>query len=142
MRKSAWGVAVVLLVAGCGDPAAAGFPANGKFKMQPIAEDRWYYYDDHHWYIKAPDKWQHLMGSYASTKVLQVALEDDLSAAAAVLIGGVLKEVDDAMREGWSVRDLMMDLLGVSAAVLDTPGVRFLGAYDHDRFLFTLNIRL
>ena len=59
-----------------------------------------------------------------------------------MLIGGVLKEVDDAMREGWSVRDLIMDLVGVSAAVLDTPRVRFLGAYDQNRFLFSHNFRL
>jgi hypothetical protein len=134
---------MALLVAGmAGNTAHAAFPPDGKFKMQPLAQDRWYYYDDIHWYIKAPDKWQHLMGSYASTKVLQATLKDDVTAASAVLIGGVLKELDDALREGWSVRDLMMDLLGVSAAVLDTPRVRFLGAYDRDRFLLTLNFTL
>ena len=78
MRKTVWGVVVILLVVGYRGPAMAGFPANGKLKMQPIAGDRWYYYDEHHWYIKAPDKWQHLMGSYASTKVLKIAPEDDL----------------------------------------------------------------
>jgi len=142
MSKSLLGLLLVTLLFAPGRTAIAGFPANGKFKMQPLQNDPWYYYDNQHWYIKAPDKWQHLMGSYASTKVLKLALEDDLSAAAAVLIGGVMKEVDDAMREGWSVRDLMMDFLGVSAAVLDTPRVRFLGAYDQECFLFTLNFRL
>jgi hypothetical protein len=134
----------LVLVTGCplGTAARAAFPPDGKFKMQPLAQDRWYYYDDIHWYIKAPDKWQHLMGSYASTKILRRALGDDVTAASAVLIGGVLKELDDALREGWSVRDLMMDFMGVSAAVFDTPSVRFLGAYDQERFVMTLNFRL
>jgi hypothetical protein len=142
MSRSLMAMLILALMLGLGRTARAGFPVNGKFKMQPLESDLWYYYDHQHWYIKAPDKWQHLMGSYASTKVLKLALEDDLSAAAAVLIGGVMKELDDALREGWSVRDLMMDFVGVSAAVLDTPRVRFLGAYDQERFLFTLNFRL
>jgi hypothetical protein len=122
--------------------AQAGFPADGRFKMQPAAADTWFYYDNVHWYLKAPDKWQHMMGSYASTKLLSSALGDNLSAATAVLLGGVLKELDDALREGWSIKDLIMDAVGVSAAVLDRPGVRVIGYYDSDRFLITVNFAM
>ena len=58
--------------------AQASFPSDGKFKMQPIKDDLWYYYDEFHWYIKAPDKWQHMMGSYASTKVFNSVIDDKL----------------------------------------------------------------
>lgn len=71
--------------------AHAGFPADGNFKMQPISTDHWYFYDEIHWYIKAPDKWQHLMGSYASTKIFIRVLDDKLSSATAVFLGGILK---------------------------------------------------
>jgi len=101
--------------------AHAGFPADGNFKMQPISTDHWYFYDEIHWYIKAPDKWQHLMGSYASTKILIRVLDDKLSSATAVFLGGILRELDDGLREGWSNRDLLMDALGVTAAALDEP---------------------
>lgn len=122
--------------------AHAGFPADGKFKMQPIQTDHWYFYDEIHWYIKAPDKWQHLMGSYASTKIFNKVRDDKLSAATAVFLGGILKELDDGLREGWSIRDLLMDALGVTAAALDKPGLRLVGTYDSERFLITLNIAL
>ena len=122
--------------------AQAGFPADGKFKMKPADQDVWYYYDDIHWYIKAPDKWQHLMGSYASTKLLNAALNDRLTAATAVFLAGILKELDDSYREGWSVKDLMMDAIGVSAAVLDTEKVRFVGHYTSDRVLLTVNFAM
>lgn len=101
--------------------AHAGFPADGNFKMQPISTDHWYFYDEIHWYIKAPDKWQHLMGSYASTKIFIRVLDDKLSSATAVFLGGILRELDDGLREGWSNRDLLMDALGVTAAALDEP---------------------
>ena len=81
--------------------AHAGFPADGKFKMQPIKSDHWYFYDEIHWYIKAPDKWQHMMGSYASTKIFDRVLNDKLSAATAVFLGGILKEL-----RRWSERGL------------------------------------
>lgn len=122
--------------------AQAGFPSDGQFKMQPVQDDLWYYYDEFHWYIKAPDKWQHMMGSYASTKIFDSILNDKLSSATAVLLGGILKELDDSLREGWSIRDLLMDVVGVTAAALDKPGLRVIGTYNRERFLITLNFAL
>ena len=137
---SKWALLLVIVATFCTQaPVQAGFPADGKFKMQPSAQDTWYYYDNIHWYITAPDKWQHLMGSYASTKLLNVALNDKLTAAAGVFLAGILKELDDSYREGWSVKDLMMDAIGVSAAALDTKKVRFMGNYTSDRVLLTVN---
>lgn len=137
-------IAIGFLLAGLAtsQTAHASFPADGKFKMQPISTDHWYFYDETHWYIKAPDKWQHLMGSYASTKISIRVLDDKLSSATAVFLGGILKELDDGLREGWSIRDLLMDALGVTAAALDRPGLRLVGTYDNERFLITLNIAL
>jgi hypothetical protein len=123
-------------------PAQAGFPVDGKFKMQPASRDTWYYYDDVHWYIQAPDKWQHLMGSYASTKLLNAALKDRLTAATAVFLAGMLKELDDSYREGWSVKDVLMDAIGVGAAVCDTKKVRFIGRYTPNQLLLTVNFAM
>ena len=133
---------MVTLVGPLGSTAVAAYPADGRFKMLPLSKDQWYFYDNENWYLKAPDKWQHMMGSYASTKLLRAALDDDLAAAATVIIGGVLKELDDALREGWSIRDLLMDAVGVSAAVFDRPRFRVIGYYDSNRFLITLNFAM
>ena len=139
MAKWVFAIFALFVVLTGSNTAQAGFPHNGKFKMQPASEDTWYYYDNIHWYLKAPDKWQHLMGSYASTKVFTAAFDDKITAATAVLLGGVLKELDDALREGWSIKDLAMDALGVGAAVLDTKSIRFMSYYTPDRLLITVN---
>lgn len=92
------------------------YPKDGKFKQIPSSKDYWYFFDNNNWYIKAPDKFQHMMGSYALTRVGSLMM-DEYTSAAIVLGLGLYKEYDDGLREGWSPRDLLMDAFGVVAGV-------------------------
>jgi len=94
------------------------YPRDGQFKQQSIDRDVWYYPGDEDWTIKAPDKWQHMMGSYASAEVFSLVMDDKL-AGGVVFALGILKEVEDGYREGWSIRDIFMDAAGVGASLLN-----------------------
>ncbi len=118
--------------------AEAGFwskyPKDGKFKQLPSKADMWYYVDDQRWLIRAPDKWQHFMGSYLSQKLLQ----QKMGKWKAFLVTeglGTLKEIDDGYREGWSPRDLIVDNLGILGAMVSSDRLRFTGTYDLEKFV-------
>lgn len=86
-------------------PLAAGF------KFQPPAQDAWYYED----MAGMPDKFEHYTASYVGYRLLEKRLSPDVCI---IVLGtvGVLKEMADGFREGFSVRDMAANLLGILAA--------------------------
>jgi hypothetical protein len=48
---------------------------------------------------------------------------------------GILKEIDDGYREGWSPRDLIVDNLGILGAVISSEKLKFTGSYDSEKFV-------
>lgn len=95
---------------------AWNYPRDGKFKQLNPRRDPWCFVDEN-WDITAPDKWQHIMGSYVLQSILQKKMNKYL-AAGLILGGGAYKEfVEDAYREGWSARDLACDIIGVASAM-------------------------
>ena len=92
-------------------------PSDGRFKQQQNKNDPWCY-TGADWKFKAPDKWQHMMGSFAGVETFSLFMDDRL--AGGLVFGlGILKEVGDGYREGWSIRDIFMDAAGVSASLLN-----------------------
>lgn len=57
--------------------------------MQPASDDTWHYCDNIRWYLKAPGKWQHPMGSYASPKAFTAAFDEKITTATVLLLGVV-----------------------------------------------------
>jgi hypothetical protein len=51
---------------------------------------------------------------------------------------GVYKEYEDAYREGWSLRDVSMDLLGILSAMYDRPSAKVLCAYDEEKIILNM----
>jgi hypothetical protein len=120
---------------------AWNYPRDGKFKQLHPHKDSWFFVDEENWDIKAPDKWQHFTGSYASQKLLSMHVNKYVSAL--VLFSfGVVKEYEDAYREGWSARDLAADALGILAAMYDKPNTKVLCTYDQERIMLNLFLPL
>lgn len=106
----------IILLAHVSRAEAWNYPRDGKFKQLNPRRDPWCFVDDR-WDITAPDKWQHIMGSYVLQSLLQKKMNKYL-AAGLILGGGAYKEfVEDAYREGWSARDLACDVMGVVSAM-------------------------
>lgn len=115
------------------------YPRDGKFKQIHPQSDSWFYVDYERWDIKAPDKWQHFTGSYLSQKLLSRHVNKYLSAS--IVMGlGVLKEYEDAYREGWSPRDIVADFLGIVSGIYSNRKYRLLCFYDNEKV--TLNLLL
>lgn len=131
-------VATLLVPTGLDSEASAGlwssYPRDGKFKQLAPKADMWFYVDEKRWPIAAPDKWQHFVGCYLSQKLLQKKM-GKFKAFLFTETVGVLKEIDDGYREGWSPRDLIVDNLGMLAALVSNQRLKFTGTYDSERFL-------
>jgi len=142
--KKAVLISIILMIAMTTQSYAGYFfnyPSDGKFKQQSIDYDVWYYEGDPDWTIKAPDKWQHMMGSYVSAEILSLMVDDKL-AGGLVFTLGVLKEVEDGYREGWSVRDIFMDALGVGASLLNNDDYKIWCDWDKDTVQLKLSISI
>ena len=113
------------------------YPRDGKFKRLVPQNDPWFYVDDEHWDIKAPDKWQHFTGSYVSQKLLSRHMNKYLSGLLLLSVG-LYKEYEDAYREGWSARDLAIDALGILSAMYDRPSATVLCTYDQEKIMLNL----
>jgi hypothetical protein len=113
------------------------YPRDGKFKRLSSQNDPWFFVDDEHWDIKAPDKWQHFTGCYVSQKLLSKHMNKYLSGLLLLSIG-VYKEYEDAYREGWSAKDISMDLLGIFSAMYDRPSAKVLCIYDQEKIMVNL----
>jgi len=135
----------ILLMAVILTPQAQGYffsyPRDGQFKQQEGRSDPWYYKGDANWEIQAPDKWQHMMGSYASSEVFSLFMDNKL-AGGIVLSLGVLKEVEDGFREGWSVRDIFMDAVGVGASLINNKKYKLWCDWNRDSIQFKVSITL
>jgi hypothetical protein len=138
-QKKVYSLLVALLVFFAWSNLAFGwnYPRDGKFKQLSPQNDPWFFVDEAHWDIKAPDKWQHFTGFYASQKLLSKHMNKYLSGLLLFSIG-VYKEYEDAYREGWSARDLAVDALGIVSAMYDRPSARVLCNYDQEKI--TLNL--
>lgn len=117
------------------------YPRDGSFKQQSIDGDVWFYKGDPDWTIKAPDKWQHMMGSYASAEFLSLIVDDKL-AGGLVFTLGILKEVEDGYREGWSIRDIFMDAAGVGASLFNNDRYKVWCDWKDDNVQLKLSISL
>ena len=117
------------------------YPKDGNFKQQPLEHDVWYYKGGTEWTIQAPDKWQHMMGSYASSELLSLFVDDKL-AGGLVLGLGILKEVEDGYREGWSVRDVFMDAAGVGASLFNNDEYKVWCDWKSDYIQLKLSVTL
>lgn len=113
------------------------YPRDGKFKQIHPQSDPWFYVDYENWDIKAPDKWQHFTGCYLSQKFFSRHLNKYLSASLVMGIS-ILKEYEDAYREGWSARDIVADFLGVLAGTYSNRKYKLLCFYDNEKV--TLNL--
>jgi len=120
--------------------SAKSYPKDGLFKQLPCHKDQWYSIDRENWYIKAPDKWTHFMGSYALTEVINGVVKNKIWAGIVTFGLGVLKEYDDAYREGWSGRDLYMDIGGVAASALLPDNMKLLAYYDDTAVTLKLSV--
>ncbi len=139
LRNCCIAIGLILLVA---SSASAGkYPKNGVFKRLPDSRDQWFYVDKNNWEIEAPDKWTHMMGSMGSTAALSRFM-NKYAAGALVMTFGLYKEYDDAYREGWSYRDIIMDALGVTASMTANDRYRILCDYESDRVMLRLSVTL
>ena len=129
-------LAVSLVLAWPVEGQAASHPRDGRFKELSYLKDPWYFVDRQNWYIRAPDKWTHFMGSYALTEAANWVVKDKVLAGALTLGLGLIKELDDAYREGWSRRDIYMDMAGIASATILPENVRFLAYYDDTAVMF------
>ena len=137
MRLKALFFLIVLLLAIPSLSHAWNYPRDGRFKQIASQNDPWFFVDEEHWDIKAPDKWQHFTGCYASQKLLSKHTNKYLSGLL-ILSVGLYKEYEDAYREGWSARDLAVDALGILAAMYDRPGAKVLCTYDQEKIMLNL----
>lgn len=116
---------------------AWNYPRDGKFKQLVPQNDSWFFVDEEHWDIKAPDKWQHFTGSYITQKLLSKRMNKYFSALLVFSLG-VAKEYEDAYREGWSARDLAVNSLGILSAMYDKPDAKVFCTYDREKIMLNL----
>jgi hypothetical protein len=120
---------------------AWNYPRDGKFKQLHPHRDGWFFVDEENWDIKAPDKWQHFTGCYLSQKLLSKGMNKYFSALFIFSLG-LAKEYEDGYREGWSARDLTVDVLGILSAMYDKPEVKVLCTYDNEKMMLNLMFAL
>lgn len=112
------------------------YPRDGRFKLLSPSRDPWYFTDEKNWYFAGPDKWQHFSGCYLGQKLLSQHLNPYISAGLIAFLG-MAKEYDDAYREGWSNRDLLMDFLGIFAA-LNQSKYQLYCSFDSQKIMLNL----
>lgn len=101
----------------CSQVLASGpftHPDKGYFSFQPPSRDPWYWVENG----GSPDKWEHYMGNYAGGLILKNRVG---TVKTIVLLSTVnfLKEWGDGYREGFSVRDMGANTLGLLASLLN-----------------------
>ncbi len=140
MKKVILVVTLLLIVVSTAQAGLiSNYPRTGGFKQLSPSQDKWFYIDHEKWRIKAPDKWLHMMGSFGAAEALSAVMDDRL--AGGIVFGlGVLKEVEDGYREGWSARDLLMDLTGVGASLINHERYLLWCDWERDAVLVKLSI--
>lgn len=125
------------------ESAEAGpYPRNDKFKQLPITKDNWYFVDNKNWMTKSPDKFVHYMGSYSLANITYRITKDKLISSVFSIGLGLIKELDDGYREGWSKRDIYMDVGGTLSSLFSPKDVRMLCYYDQEAIYFKLSMIL
>jgi hypothetical protein len=120
-----------------GGAQAWGYPYDGKFKQLTADRDPWCFVDYENWYLKNPDKWQHFMGCYVAHQLLSKHMDKYLSGGIVMTLG-VAKEIMDAYREGYSVRDGFADAFGVGASLFNNGSYKLLCTYTNESVLLRL----
>ena len=142
MRKSVAIIVIVLVgvvLLWSGDVCGKSYPRDGSFKELSFSRDPWYFVDTQNWYIKAPDKWVHFMGSYALTEVTSKVVGENIWAGIISFGLGLVKEYDDGYREGWSRRDIYMDFGGMASSLILPDNMRLLAYYDDTALIFKVS---
>ena len=116
------------------------YPRDGKFKQLSPHRDSWFFMDQR-WDIKAPDKWQHFAGSYLCQKILSRYTNRYLSAGFLFSLG-ILKEWEDAYREGYSTKDVLVNLIGIASATFENRKYRILCLYDQEKITLNLYLKI
>ena len=116
------------------------YPRDGVFKQLSSSRDPWFFVDEDNWYIQAPDKWLHFSGCYLAQKLFSQVMNPCLSASVVTFLG-VVKEYDDAYREGWSNRDLLMNFLGIASAI-NKSEFQFYCSFDSQSVMLNLRLKL
>jgi hypothetical protein len=111
---------------------AGSYPKDNIFKALSYTRDPWFFTDDR-WEIKAPDKWTHFMGSYSLNETIRLAVKDKYLSGIISFAIGCLKEYNDAYREGWSQRDLYMDLAGNLSSFISSRNLKIFCYYNEDK---------
>ncbi|PJA26311.1 MAG: hypothetical protein CO189_11540 [candidate division Zixibacteria bacterium CG_4_9_14_3_um_filter_46_8] len=116
------------------------YPRDGHFKFLPAKYDKWYFVDYVNWVMKNPDKWQHYYGNYATAVLIRdkIGLIPTLSL---MTVLNVAKEVEDAYREGFSMKDLEIGTIGLLAGAFhqklacyyDTEKILVIYYFDIDK---------
>ena len=124
-----------------GDNINAGvlfnYPRDGKFKMLPPVNDRWYYVDYKNWAIKCPDKWQHYIGNYVAASLLKKH-QGTLKTVTLLTAANTIKEIEDGFREGASLRDFAIGTLGLLAGTFKP---NLFCEYDSEKILLVYYIK-
>ncbi len=79
------------------------------------------------------------MGSRALAEVATAATNDKAWGSIIALGFGLFKEVDDAYREGWSRRDIYMDIGGIASFLIMPENTEFLAYYDNSAIMFKMS---
>jgi len=95
-------------------------PSKGYFSFQPPNKDPWYWvpYNEYLNAYEPPEKWCHYMGPYSGALLLNKKI-GKFRTATLLLSITFIGEFNDGYREGWSVRDTFMELLGISAGLFN-----------------------
>ena len=141
MRLKSLCLLMVILLAMPSLCHAWNYPRDGRFKQLHPHADGWFFVDEQHWDIKAPDKWQHFTGCYVTQKLLSRGLNKYVSALVVFSLG-VAKEYEDAYREGWSARDMAVNSLGILSAMYDRPDTKIFCTYDQEKIMLNLFLPL
>lgn len=110
------------------------YPKDGRWKVLSSQCDPWFYVDNENWDIKAPDKYVHFTGNQVGAKLLRDRLGAPLTIALLMSLN-IYKEHHDAYREGWSNRDLLVDVLGLVVGLWRNDVIM---TYNEDRILLRL----
>lgn len=136
-----WSILVLLWATLCmvNDAHGWNYPSDGKFKQLLPSNDPWYYIDEENWDVKCPDKFQHFFGSYLGQRLISKRMNKWVSAG--LILGiGLYKEYEDAYREGWSLRDVSMDILGIVSAMNTSDRFQVSCMYDKERVMLMFSI--
>jgi hypothetical protein len=134
MRKVLFLTIVFTLIyskAQAGSPLSLfSYPYKGHFTFQAPRRDPWYYVEHN----GSPDKWEHFMYNCASAAILKKRIGTTKTILVMCSLD-LIKEYCDGYREGFSTRDMSMNVLGMLSGLLNK---KLLCEYDITQQKITL----